>query len=63
MVRFQIRLDEKVFRALTDSAKSEFRETRHQAAFLVRESLEQRGLLQIGRDKKVLDSSPPVSAV
>jgi hypothetical protein len=45
MVKFQIRVDEKTFRALRDLSQQEFRDWRLQAGFLVREALNNRGLL------------------
>ena len=45
MVKFQIRLDENAFRFLRMLAELEYRDPRYQAALLIRESLERRGLL------------------
>lgn len=45
MVRFQIRLDEKSFQILRGLAEQEYRDPRFQAALLIKESLEHRGLL------------------
>ena len=45
MIRFQIRLDENLFQILRGLAESEYRDPRYQAALLIRESLQRRGLL------------------
>ena len=45
MIRFQIRLDETSFQILRGLAEREYRDPRYQAALLIRESLELRGLL------------------
>jgi hypothetical protein len=45
MIKFQVRIEEKEFRALRSLAESEFRDHRQQAGLLIREALEHRGLL------------------
>jgi hypothetical protein len=57
VIRFQIRLDEISFRALQDLATEEYRDLRYQAALLIRESLEHRGLLSTAEQDN-LSSQP-----
>jgi hypothetical protein len=45
VIRFQIRLDETSFQILHELAEREYRDLRYQAALLIRESLQRRGLL------------------
>lgn len=46
MVRFQIRLNEDEFRLVRKLADQEYRDLRQQVGVLVREALENRGLLR-----------------
>jgi len=45
MVRFQIQIDEKTYKALRSLSQNEYRDWRLQAGLLIREELERRGLL------------------
>jgi hypothetical protein len=45
MIKFQIRLDDKSFQVLQGLARQEYRDPRIQAALIIRQELERRGLL------------------
>jgi len=65
MTRVIINLCEDELRALFNLAESEYRDTRQQAAFLIRQELERRGLLTINDPPRVeaLSSIPPKEIV
>jgi hypothetical protein len=46
MVKFQVSLDQESFKALRSLAENEYRDPRAQAALIIRQELERRGLLE-----------------
>jgi hypothetical protein len=58
MIRLQIRINESDFKILLGLAAAEYREPRGQAAILIRESLEHRGLIKITRAEKNQSEQP-----